>query len=189
MIRVGDIDIDVADRDQILQYFDHTPASRLQDNLLIKHNTGVYITNIPSDPVSGLAGIDYESAEDRGYVKLDIINNSVYRLVQSRQHLNELLNQPPNWAKLKDRDFFQQIVHIGAHYGLSQRLREPIASIDHMAMFLALIRPAKRYLVGRTWKQIAVDIWNPDATGVYGFKKAHSYSYSHLVVVHMNLLS
>lgn len=189
MIRVGDIDIDVADRDQILRHFDHTPASRLQDGVLIKHNTGVYITDIPHDPITGLSGIDYQSAEDRGYVKLDIINNSVYRLVQSRQHLQQLLNQVPDWTRLRDPDFFQQIVHIGAHYDLSQRLRESITSIDHMAMFLALIRPAKRYLVGRTWQQIAVDIWQPDPTGVYGFKKAHSFSYAHLVVVHINLLS
>jgi hypothetical protein len=189
MIRVGDIDIDVADRDQILQHFDHTPASRVQNDLMVKHNTGVYVTDIPSDPVSKLSSIEYQAAEDRGYVKLDIINNSVYRLVESRQHLNQLLKQTPNWAKLQDPGFFQKIVHIGAHYDLSQRLREPLQSIDHMAMFLALIRPAKRHLVGQLWSDIARDIWKPDPNGVYGFKKSHSYSYAHLVVVHMNLLS
>jgi hypothetical protein len=189
MIRVGDIDIDVADRDQILQHFDHTSASRVQNNVMVKHNTGIYVTNIPADPITKLSSIDYQSAEERGYIKLDIINNSVYRLVESRQHLNQLLNQKPNWNKLQDSDFFQKIVHIGGHYELSLRLREPIQSIDHMAMFLALIRPAKRHLVGQLWSDIARDIWKPDPNGVYGFKKSHSYSYAHLVVVHMNLLS
>lgn len=189
MIRVGDIDIDVADRDQILQHFDHIPASRIHDGQFVKHNTGVYITDIPRDTVTGLCSIEYQSAEDRGYVKLDVINNTVYRLVQSRQHLLELLEKIPDWTLLQDPDFFQKVVHIGAHYDLSRRLKEPITNIDHMAMFLALIRPAKRYLVGRSWAEITKDVWQPDPTGVYGFKKAHSYSYAHLVVVHINLLS
>ena len=56
-----------------------------------------------------------------------------------------------------------------------------------MAMFLALIRPGKKHLIGQPWIEVAKTIWDKTEEG-YGFKKSHSLAYSHLVVVHMNLL-
>jgi len=56
-----------------------------------------------------------------------------------------------------------------------------------MAMFLALIRPGKRHLVGRTWREIGETVWDGTEEG-YSFKRSHSVAYSHLVVVHMNLI-
>ena len=44
-----DIDIDFANRDQILSTLDHTVAV-LKNNK--KHNTGIYVTEIPKDPVT-----------------------------------------------------------------------------------------------------------------------------------------
>ena len=38
----GDVDIDFADRTRALELLEHTPASILRDNNLIRHNTGVY---------------------------------------------------------------------------------------------------------------------------------------------------
>jgi len=56
-----------------------------------------------------------------------------------------------------------------------------------LAMFLALIRPGKRHLIGSSWAEISKTIWDKGDDG-YVFKKSHSLAYSHLVVVHMNLL-
>jgi hypothetical protein len=60
--------------------------------------------------------------------------------------------------------------------------------MDKLAMVLALIRPSKRYLMGRTWREINAEIWTKPAEGYY-FKKAHAYGYAQLVMVHMNLLT
>lgn len=189
-IRAGDIDIDVADREKVLQLVEHVPASVLKsDGTWTRHNTGIYVVNIPRNPIIGSAALDYNQAESRGYVKLDIINNSVYSLVRDRAHLNELVNQTPNWACLNDPELFQKVVHIGNHYGLYRKLAEPIADIEHMAMFLALIRPAKRHLVGYRWDRIRKTVWDKPEDGSYGFKKSHSYSYAYLVSVHINLLN
>ena len=49
-----DIDIDFLDRDQALKLFDHTPASRLDDGKIVKHNTGVYLHSVPH-PVAAVA--------------------------------------------------------------------------------------------------------------------------------------
>jgi DNA polymerase III alpha subunit len=54
-------------------------------------------------------------------------------------------------------------------------------------MFLALIRPAKRYLIGQSWSEVSKTIWDKNTDG-YSFKKSHAVAYAHLVVVHMNLL-
>jgi len=189
-IRVGDIDIDVADRDLLLPLIPHIAASIQKENgQWIRHNTGIYVTNIPTNPITAQASIDYNQAEDRGYIKIDILNNTVYRLVRNRQHLLELVQQPTNWLRLTDADFFSRIVHIGNHYALYRKLSEPIQSLEQMAMSLALIRPAKRHLVGQPWNTIAESIWTKSEDGAYGFKKSHAMSYSLLVTVHMKLLS
>jgi DNA polymerase III alpha subunit len=61
-------------------------------------------------------------------------------------------------------------------------------SIEELAMCLALIRPAKRHLVGKTWTEIAGEIWEKPVNGDYYFKKAHAVAYAHVIVVQMNLI-
>jgi hypothetical protein len=185
----SDIDIDVADRDQALALLGHTAASIIRDDKITKHNTGVYFTQIPVDPFTGRASLDYEAAEERGYVKLDILNVGLYQQIQSEQHLHKLLSQEPAWDRLYDPDFCGQLIHIGAHYDTLIRMPEAVNSIPRLAMFLAVIRPAKRHLIGRTWREVAETIWDRPEDGGYYFKKSHSVGYAHLVAVNMNLLS
>jgi len=54
-------------------------------------------------------------------------------------------------------------------------------------MFLAVIRPGKRHLLGQSYSEIAKTIWDKNQDE-YVFKKSHAIAYAHLVVVHMNLL-
>jgi hypothetical protein len=58
-----------------------------------------------------------------------------------------------------------------------------------MAMFLAMLRPAKKHLQGKCWDEVRKTVWQKDADGQYGFKKAHAISYSLACVVNMNLVS
>ena len=53
----SDIDIDFGDRTQALNLLPHHPAGIMRDGVLIKHNTGVYATDIPTDPFTGIASI------------------------------------------------------------------------------------------------------------------------------------
>jgi hypothetical protein len=184
----SDIDIDFPDRERALAVLKTTSASMLRDGRLVKHNTGVYPTTIPTDPFNGMSSIDYESAEDRGYTKLDFLNVSLYTQIKSEEHLQELIAQEPAWDQLYDRDFCSQLIHIGNHYDTLIKMPEAVNSIPRMAMFLAIIRPAKRYLIGRTWREVAETIWDKTEEG-YQFKKSHAVAYAHLVCVNMNLLS
>jgi len=183
----SDIDIDFPDRDRALSVLKTTPASILRDGRLVKHNTGIYVTDIPTDPFTGIASIDYKLAEDRGYTKLDFLNVSLYTQIKSEQHLQALMAKEPEWDRLYDPDFCAKLIHIGNHYDLLLKCPEAVNSIPRMAMFLALIRPGKRHLVGKTWVEVAESVWSKDDEG-YAFKKAHAVSYAHLVVVNINLL-
>lgn len=186
----SDIDIDFADREQILQLIQHTPASQRKNNSMVAHNTGVYVTNMPVDPFTGLASIDYETAEDRGYVKLDFLNVNLYKSVRDEQHLNQLMAQAPDWARFNtDQAFFEQLIHVGNHWNLLHRMPEPVDSIPRLAMFLSVIRPAKRHLEGLAWQAVAQQVWTRPDDDSYYFKKSHAVAYAHLVVVNMNLIS
>lgn len=185
----SDIDIDVGDREKALVYFKQTPASILRDSGLIKHNTGVYFTDIPKDPFTGFATVDHKTAEDRGYIKLDILNVGLYSQVKNEQHLDQLLAQEPAWERLYDKDFCSKLIHIGNHYDTLVKMPEAVNTIEKLAMFLAVIRPAKRHLIGKPWTEVEKTVWKKPTDDSYYFKKAHAISYSHLVVVNVNLIS
>jgi hypothetical protein len=182
----SDIDIDFGDRDKILEHIKHIPAAMRKANPMRKHATGIHVTDIPYDAINNMANIDYSIAESRGYLKLDLLNVHVYDKVRDEKHLTELMREP-NWDKLNDREFVEKLIHLGNHYQSIQRMPEPVDSIPRLAMFLAIIRPAKKHLVGLPWREVAKTVWDKNDEG-YSFKKSHSVGYAHLVVVHMNLL-
>jgi hypothetical protein len=183
----SDIDIDFADREQILQHLDYTSAMMIVDDKPRRHNTGIYATDIPYDPRYNLSAIEYQTAEQRGYVKLDFLNVNLYRYVTSEIHLIELMSEP-DWSMLENETVFRQLIHISGHWDTAKKLSEPINTIPRMAMFLSLIRPGKRHLIGKTWQEISQTIWDRTDDS-YSFKQAHAVSYAHLVVVHMNLIA
>ena len=185
----SDIDIDFGNRESALAVLEgYTAAGIIRDGQLIKHNTGIYVTDVPQDPFTGVASLDHKIAEDRGYLKLDLLNVSLYTQIKSEQHLNDLMAQEPLWDLLQEPDFFTQLIHVGSHYDTLIKMPEPVDSIARMAMFLAVIRPAKRHLIGQPWKTVAETVWDKPADDGYYFKKSHSVAYSHLVVMHMNLI-
>ena len=61
-------------------------------------------------------------------------------------------------------------------------------NLEQLAACLAIIRPAKRYLIGKSWPEILEDVWVKPNNEQYYFKKAHAFSYAGAVIVHMNLL-
>jgi len=183
----ADIDIDFGDRDKALEHIKHIPASIYRNDEFVPHNTGVYVNNIPQHPITKLASIDHKEAEQRGYVKLDVLNVSVYQQIHSEEELDVLMSIEPPWEKLQDPEFVKNIIHIGNHYDIVKTLKPK--TIDEMAAVLAIIRPSKRYLLNKDWATINQEVWTKPTDGNYYFKKSHATSYAYLVVVHMNLLN
>ncbi len=181
-----DIDIDFANRDLALELFEHAVAARKEDTDIKKHNTGVYFTSIPRDARTNISTIDYKEAEDRGYFKVDFLNVGIYEGVKNEEHLTQLMNQEPLWDLLQDDSFTDLLFHVNGHGYLMKQMKP--SSIEELAMCLALIRPAKRHLVGKTWTEIGQEIWTKPENGEYFFKKAHAVAYAQAVVVQMNMI-
>jgi DNA polymerase III alpha subunit len=178
-----DIDIDFADRQLALDKFKHVTA-RLDDGK--KHNTGIYFTDIPHDPITGLSTIDYKTAEDRGYFKLDFLNVSVYDGVRDRAHLKKLMEAEPLWDLLLEDDFVNKLFHVNGHGSILRQMTP--TSIEQLAAVLAMIRPAKRSLIGKDWNTVMTEVWIKPENDDYYFKKAHAIAYAHVIVVQMNLI-
>ncbi len=181
-----DIDIDFANREQALELFEHAVAARKEDTDIKKHNTGVYFTSIPRDARTNISTIDYKEAEDRGYFKVDFLNVGIYEGVKSEEHLTQLINQEPLWDLLLQDEFVNLLFHVNGHGQILRKMTPK--SIEELAMVLAMIRPAKRHLIGLDWSDVKKEVWQKPVGDEYFFKKAHAIAYAAAIVVQMNLI-
>lgn len=183
----ADIDIDFADRDSVLAHIRHVPARLESGRQARRHASGVYVQPIPRDPVLGCASLDYQQAQQLGYFKIDLLNVGVYQLIRDPDHYQAMLDRSPPWSRLwQDPDWAQQLVHVGGHVNLLDRMRPD--SVPRMAAFISVIRPGKAHLQGRPWDQVFESVWDGDSSRGYVFKRSHAISYAALVALHMNLL-
>ena len=184
----ADIDIDLANRDQLLQLIQAVPARQVNQGQVRRHNSGVYVTDIPWDPVNACAAIDYETAEQLGYFKIDLLNMSVYQLIKNPAHYEQVLAQEPSWTRLwEEPAWASQLVHVGNYTELLKTMRPD--SIPRMAAFISIIRPGKAHLQNLPWEQVFATVWDGDSSRGFVFKKSHAISYAALVTLHMNLLN
>jgi hypothetical protein len=181
-----DIDIDFVDRDSALGLFKHIKASRVDEGTLVKHNTGVYLHEVPVNAVTGLCAVPYEEAEERKFFKIDFLNVGIYKGVRNEEHLVELMNKEPLWDLLIDDSFSSLLFHVNGH-GEILRKTAP-TTIEQLAAVLAMIRPAKRYLIGKDWNTVLNEVWKKPESEEYFFKKSHATAYAVAVVVQMNLI-
>jgi hypothetical protein len=181
-----DIDLDFLDRNKVLDIIKHIPASRIENGISKKHNTGVYCHSIPYNPLTGLAAIDYDEAERRGYFKIDFLNVGIYNGVRDEEHLNQLIATEPLWDLLEQDEFSNMLFHVNGHGSILREMKP--TSIEQLAAILAMIRPAKRYLIGKDWKTVEEQVWIKPDTDEYYFKKAHATAYAMAIVVQMNLI-
>ena len=181
-----DIDIDFADRQKVLDVVKHIKASRLENNKLVPHNTGVYAQEIPVNPISNYSTLDYKEAEYRRYFKVDLLNVSLYKDISSEEHLKNLMETEPLWDLLQQEEFTNLLFHLNGHGAILKKTCP--TSVEELAAVLAMIRPAKRHLIGESWTTIMKEIWIPPETGEYYFKKAHAVAYAMAVIVQMNLI-
>lgn len=181
-----DVDIDVFDRDKILDQLPHIAAMRNTDDGDVKHVTGVYFQRIPRDPLTNMSTIDYKDADDLGYMKIDLLNNSVYKGVKNEEHLIALAKQEPQWDLLEHEEIIEKLVHIHDYADLVKRLKPK--SLQQLAMILALIRPGKAHLSNKGWEEIEKDIWVKPTDGSYYFKKSHSHAFAMSIIVQLNLM-
>jgi DNA polymerase III alpha subunit len=181
-----DIDIDFFNRSSVLDVIQHIPAA-LEDGK--KHNTGVYCQEIPVNPLTGVASIDYKTAEDRGYFKIDFLNVSAYEGIKDEEHIKQLLKVEPLWDLVYEKEVCDQLFHINGYHNLVKELKP--TSIEELAIVLALIRPGKKHLIPvcieKGFEAIDKEVWVKTEDAYY-FKKSHAVGYAHLIVLQLNLI-
>lgn len=181
----ADIDIDVPDRELVLKLISYTAARQSNGR---RHNSGIYVTDIPQDRVNQCAALDYEIAEQRGYFKIDLLNMGVYQLINGPEHYEQLLATEPDWSRLwTDPEWANQLVHVGQYTELLKEMQPD--SIPRMAAFISIIRPGKAHLQHCSWDRVFAEVWDGDSSRGFIFKKAHAIGYAKLVALHMNILS
>lgn len=182
-VQLGDIDIDVINREKVISELDHVVAKLPNGK---KHNTGIYVQSVPIDYPSGLASFDHKS-EPLKVHKIDILNFSVLGNFMQNDHLEKLANIPPDWQLLKNQEFVETAPHIRNWFWLIKD--KDIDNVGKLAMFLGLIRPGKEHLRNLQWDQIEKTIWDQNEDDVYVFKKSHAYGYALTIIAFMNLKS
>jgi len=181
-----DIDIDFVDREQALSHFKHIKARREEDGKVLKHNTGVYMHEVPFDPENNMCSIPYEAAEEQGLFKLDFLNVTLYKGIKNEAHLQKLMETEPLWDLLEQDDFTDLLFHVNGHGSILRQMKP--TSVEQLAAVLAMIRPAKRHLIGQPWDTVLKEVWTKPKGDEYFFKKSHATAYAVAVVVQMNLI-
>jgi DNA polymerase III alpha subunit len=155
-----------------------------------KHNTGVYFQNIPRDPTTNISTIDHRIANDYGFFKIDFLNVHFYEDIRDEAHLLELLNKEPPWDFFQYQELTDKLFHLNGYSHLLTRFKP--ASVEDLAMILAIIRPAKAHLQTASWEKIRSEVWVKTSVKgekkEYGFHRAHGISYSLAIIVQLNLM-
>lgn len=182
-----DVDIDLADRDSLVRVLPCVPASIIDaQGRYSKHNTGVYLQRIPTFPLEGISSIDYKTAEAQGWFKIDLLNNSIYQGVRDSEHLEALMNREPHWELFQHEDIVRQLAHVNNYPDLLAFYKPH--SVEQLAMIIALVRPAKRHLIGKTFEEVRKEIWIKPDRDSYFFKKSHATAFAVSIIVQLNLL-
>jgi len=183
-----DIDIDTHPSFKPESYFPWVRATVVKDGKLSPHPVGVYPQAVAVDPVSKLAAVPYGEAEELGFLKVDFLHLNVYQLFETRAEIEELLKKEPDWTLLQLPSTWSKLFQLAKHGDLLQKVKP--RSVEELADCMALIRPAKKGLVGLYLKEREACrrvLYAKDDEG-YSFKRSHSLAYSLVVVLQLHLI-
>lgn len=183
-----DIDIDVPPSFQPEALFPWTRAAVVRDGRYTSHPCGVYPQSIAIDPITGLAALPYDAAEEMGYFKIDFLHLNVYSHFKTRSEIDELLTKEPDWTLLQLPSNHPKLFQLANHGELLLDVKPQ--TIEELADVMALIRPGKRQLLGLYKKARDMGrraLWARDEGG-YSFKKSHALSYAYVLVLQLHLI-
>jgi DNA polymerase III alpha subunit len=184
-----DIDIDLKTNFDPRKIFANAiPASRVNEDELVKHPCGVYFQTIPVDPITELAAIPYEEAEVMGYFKIDFLHLSALDHFNSKDEIRALIAKQPDWTLLLNEEHVSKMFQINKRADLLAKVRP--TSVQELADCIALIRPGKKHLLEqylRNKEQTRKELYKKTEDG-YSFKRSHAISYALTIVLQLHLI-
>lgn len=190
-----DVDIDLATTFRPLDYFPTAiRASQIQDGHLKPHNVGVYFQAIPIDPLTSLAAIPYDKAEEYGFFKIDFLHLSILDIFENKEQIRILLQKEPNWTLLQMPSVVQRLFQVGKQFELLSKVKPQ--SVMELADCIALIRPGKRQAIKAYLKAKERGVLDKFRKFLYAkpndnkayFKKPHAVAYSLTIVLQLHLI-
>jgi len=184
-----DIDIDTKPSFDPKDHFNITPASMVQDGLLIKHPCGCFFQTIPIDSITKLAAIPYKQAEEIGYTKIDFLHLSVLDYFSSKEEIKILLKKEPDWALLLNQTVVSKLFQLNKHVDLLQQVKP--TSVIELSDTIALIRPGKRQFLNQYLQDKDKNrclLYRQGTDDKSSFRRGHAISYSLTVVLQLHLI-
>ena len=185
-----DVDIDFPTTFNPLDYFDTAiRASMVKNGKLVKHPAGIYFQDIPVDNITDLAAIPYKEAERLDFFKVDFLHLSLLDNFKHKDEIRALIEIEPDWLLLESPNIVQHLFQIHQHFDVIIQVKPK--SVIELADCIALIRPAKRYLLDYYIKNpliIRPEIYSKPENGKYYFKKSHAIAYALTIVLQLHLI-
>jgi DNA polymerase III alpha subunit len=185
----ADIDIDCPTNFVPGKLFSWARACTVKNKELRPHPCGYYPQNIPRDQITKLSAIPYEEAEELGYLKTDFLHLSVYDHFETREEIDALLEEEPDWGLLLVPSEQVKLFQLAKHGDILTAVKPKC--VEELADVLALIRPGKKQLLKLYQSQKESTrriLYAKDESG-YSFKKSHAIAYSLVVVLQLHLIS
>lgn len=185
-----DVDIDISPIFKASVLFpDWVRASLVQNGKLTPHACGYYPQAMAADPITGLAAVPYQEAEELGYLKVDLLPLHVYAHFETRAEIDALLEIEPDWTLLQLPTTWPKLAQLAKHGDLLAKLKP--CSLEEVADIMALIRPGKKNLAGLYQKEREACrrvLYAKDETG-YSFKKSHALAYALVTWLQLHLIA
>ena len=172
-----DVDVEVLNRDEAISLFpEAVVASQEAGGKLVRH-VGIYFQDVPVNPLNGLASLPYKHAEEQGFHKIDILSCPYpYEGIESMDELRALLDSPIDWNWFLDEKFVSSLFQLNGYADVVSAYAPQ--SIEDLAALVAIIRPQKQHLIGKSWDVVRDKIWEREEDGRAFFKKSHAIAYA-----------
>jgi hypothetical protein len=180
-----DVDIDTTSKTVKSDYGIPAMIYNEEHEKITPHPSGVYLEEVPIDPLTSLCAFDYKYGDSVGFMKVDILHNSVYDIFKSKEEVLEAVDNDIDWDLLQDEAVVTTLPHLAKHYEMVKKLKP--RSVEDLADVLALIRPGKVHLINAYIKnkdKTRKDLYKRPPTGMY-FKKSHAISYAMMIKVYV----
>lgn len=186
MRREFDIDIDVKPSTDKKAYGIQAMVYNENQKKVLPHPAGFYLEPVPVDDVTGNCAFDYKYGSECGFMKVDILSNTVYEGFRDKEEVLRCLESEFDWGVFDDERIVSGLPHIAKHFDIVSQVKPQC--IDDLADILALIRPGKRdkltsYL--RNKEKVRKTLYRRANDDLNYFKKSHAYSYAMMIMVYV----
>lgn len=183
-----DIDIDVQSKTNREKYGVCASIYNKDLEKFLPHPSGIYLDTVPVDTMTGRCSISYDDPKCESFLKVDLLNNTIYDGFATKEDVLTAANEPVDWSLFMQQSVVERLPHLSKHFDVVQKV-EP-THIEDLADILALIRPGKIELLDEylyyNRQQVRRKLYKRPLNGGMYFKKSHAIAYAVSIIVFLH---